>query len=128
MPIVGFQVAYNVKNEVEIFRGRDSQIIDSSILQILSTRKGERVMLNEFGCSIKDMLFDPLDDTLKSMIVREAWEALARWEDRITVQNIEVVESDQNIHQIIVRVSYVLKGGIQVVQEMEVPFLVGSPT
>jgi phage baseplate assembly protein W len=123
MGIYGFIARYDDKWDIRNSRGQDSQVIEASIFQILGTRKGERVMLPEFGCAIKDLLFEPMDATLKAQIIREAMEALKKWEDRIFVRDIEVVEDNINLAKISIKVSFVLKAGIPIVQQMEVPFV-----
>lgn len=46
-------------------------MIKSSVRQLLLTEKGERVMLPNFGCSLRRFLFQPLDEFLFESIKRE---------------------------------------------------------
>ncbi len=60
------------------------QHIAESVRIILFTSKGERVMRPEFGCSIRDYMFETPNYTTLSRIEEEARNALIRWEPRIT--------------------------------------------
>jgi uncharacterized protein len=62
--------------------------IDSAIRMILSTAPGERVMRPEFGCSMWDLVFAPLDPNTLGLIERTVREALARWEPRIRLERV----------------------------------------
>ncbi len=63
----------------------DIDLIKSDIKQILITRKGERVMLPEFGSKILDFIHEPLDNVTCSLIRNEIINAVSKWENRITV-------------------------------------------
>jgi phage baseplate assembly protein W len=62
----------------------------SSIIFILLTRYNERVMLPEFGSPIIDALFDPNDDEAVARIRDGVEKAIATWDDRIQVVNVDV--------------------------------------
>ena len=56
---------------------------------VLSTAPGERLMRPQFGCSIWDLLFEPVNsNTLGLMMAQAVREAVAQWEPR----EVEVVE------------------------------------
>ena len=61
----------------------DEKLIYGNILQILMTRRGERVMLPEFGSRIFEFIHEPLDHVTCALIRRELIDAIARWEPRI---------------------------------------------
>lgn len=46
----------------------DIELIKRDLLNHFHTRKGERVMMPEFGSIIWDMMFEPLDATSKELI------------------------------------------------------------
>lgn len=55
------------------------ELIIGAIKQLVYTEKGERVMLPDFGCSLKRFLFEPLDETVFSAIKREIIEAFSKY-------------------------------------------------
>ena len=67
--------------------------VDRSILMVLSTAKGERLMRPRFGCDIWDQLFDPINHNTLGRMEHSVREALAMWEPRITVEEV-VPEAD----------------------------------
>lgn len=66
-------------------------VIEQSIHTILSTAKGERFNNPNFGSDIKKRLFEPNDMILKSTLRYDVTSALSRWEKRITLKNIQVL-------------------------------------
>ncbi len=71
--------------------------IKESIYQILLTYPGERVMEPEFGCRLRDFIFEnAMDATVKTMIRFEVERAITRWEPRIQINNIAISFIDDN--------------------------------
>ena len=66
----------------------NEELIDGNIMQILGTRKGERVMLPRFGTRIWEYIHEPLDGPTKLFLKTEITEALEEWEDRIKLRGI----------------------------------------
>lgn len=67
-----------------------SNQIKSDLLCLLLTNPGERVMLPEFGTPLKKLLFEQNDVVLQNQARRLISDAIARWEPRVAIQNIEV--------------------------------------
>lgn len=78
-------IAYPVKTgDRGLFKSAtDERLIYGNIIQILTTRRGERVMLPEFGSRIYEFIHEPLDHVTCALIRRELIDAIARWEPRI---------------------------------------------
>ena len=83
--------------------------IKEAIGIILNTRKGERVMNPDFGCGIQEYAFGTVDYTTLSLMRKEVMDALVMWEPRI--ENIEVTidDSQSEIGQIIINISYTVR-------------------
>ena len=47
----------------------DEVDIESSLEILLSTRLGERVMVPNYGCNLDELLFKPLNLTLKTYVI-----------------------------------------------------------
>ncbi len=82
--------------------------IQESIKIILGTEPGERLMRPEFGCRIYELLFDPYDIVTQGKIEHYVKEALARWEPRIDVQEVEI-EPPGHKGRLLVKIFYTLK-------------------
>ena len=68
--------------------------VRQSILIILDTESGERVMLPEFGCGLRRFLMRPNNSATRAEIERAVSTALQRWEPRITKVEVEVAPAD----------------------------------
>jgi phage baseplate assembly protein W len=62
--------------------------IEQSILIILGTAQGERVMRPNFGSRLRELVFAPLNSTTTALASHYVVEALTKWEPRIDVLNV----------------------------------------
>ncbi len=70
------------------------QDIEQSLDILLSTSLGERVMQPEYGCDLKDYLFEPLNSSVIGYLKDRVENAILYYEPRIVVENIEVTAQD----------------------------------
>ncbi len=63
--------------------------VATSIDNILRTRKGERVMLPEFGSSLHNILFENISDALLDSIADDIRIAINTWDDRVIVNSVD---------------------------------------
>lgn len=94
MSILGFKFPFTVGTTSFPEEAVDEDVIKSSIIQILSTGYGERIMRPDFGCRSFDYVFENDNELLQVMIERDVRSALYKWEPRIRVESL-TVESDQ---------------------------------
>ena len=73
----------------------DHDVIRSSVLWIVLTRLGERVMLPEFGTTLPGAVFEPNDVQLANSIKESVRQAISRWDDRVTFLDF-VVSGNEN--------------------------------
>ncbi|MDU9028688.1 GPW/gp25 family protein [Pseudomonas mediterranea] len=90
--------------------------IDQSIRIILTTPKGSDPHRPEFGSDLH-LYLDWPTNRVTPHLVREAVDAIRRWEPRISVVQVHIVI---NAQQIIVRVRWGIAG--QILQLTEVPY------
>jgi phage baseplate assembly protein W len=69
--------------------------IRQSIYLILETFPGERVMQPEFGCYLKRLVFEKIDNSLTVRINETIGKALLHFEPRIKFINVEVVNTNE---------------------------------
>ena len=67
-----------------------SEKVLQSILIILDTEPGERVMRPTFGCGLRRYLMQPNTATTRALIQREVNSALTEWEPRIELVKVTV--------------------------------------
>jgi len=71
------------------------QHIKDKMLQVLFTIPGERVNLPEFGCGLRDLVFEGSNEVLAATVQYTVFRSLSRWMgeeveiDRVTVFNEE---------------------------------------
>lgn len=80
--------------------------IRQSILIILETVPGERVMRPNFGCGIHEMVFTALDTTTMTRIRSLIEEALRRCEARIDVLAVKVDEAATAEGKLLIELEY----------------------
>lgn len=84
--------------------GEDS--IEQSILLILGTAPGERVMRPSFGCRIHDYVFHPNNASTASLVSYHVREALVKWEPRIDDMRVSAYPDSANDNVMLVDVTY----------------------
>ena len=67
------------------------QSIEQAIQLILRTYPGERPMRWQFGSFLRDRVFDGIGGDTPARISGDVRQALARWEPRIDVEEVDVV-------------------------------------
>ena len=65
-------------------------LVRQSILIILDTEPGERVMRPDFGCGLRRYLMEPNTPATRAAIARDIEAALGVWEPRIVVGAVDV--------------------------------------
>jgi phage baseplate assembly protein W len=79
----GWKYPVEVDRSGGIAQSENDEAIRQSILIILGTAPGERVMRPNFGCSIHDLVYAPNNMNTASLAAHFCVEALSKWEPRI---------------------------------------------
>lgn len=101
--------------------------IRQSILQILGTTPGERLMNPEFGCRIRELIFEQNAAVLKGLFRHYVIEAIERWEKRVVVTGVSFDESESTVcsNGFIARISYRIIQ-TQIDDHLVLPFSLGA--
>ncbi|MBK1690980.1 GPW/gp25 family protein [Ectothiorhodospira mobilis] len=67
--------------------------LDQSVADILATPIGSRPMRREYGSRVPDLLDAPMNSETRFEVVAGVAEALRRWEPRLGVDRVRVVEA-----------------------------------
>jgi phage baseplate assembly protein W len=87
----------------------DVEDIERSLKILLDTRRGERVMLPDYGCNLDVLLFEPITITLISYITDMIKTAVMYYEPRIKIDKL-VVSPDEAIEgKILISLDYTVK-------------------
>lgn len=87
----------------------DEADIKSSLQILLSTRLGERVMVPGYGCNLEELLFSPLNLTLKTYVVDLIKTAILYHEPRIDVKKIDIDPADELNGVLLVNIDYIIR-------------------
>ena len=85
---VGFPITLDSDRDLQIAEYEES--VRQSILIILGTAKGERVMRPDFGCGIYDLIFEMNTASTAGKISQAVQDALLKFEPRIDVLDVKV--------------------------------------
>lgn len=92
---VGFPWRINELGQVATQTGDEN--IRAKIMEILLTAPGERVHLPEFGCGLRDLVFDPNNEILAATTEFGINAALQRWlGDEILVEQVDVASTTES--------------------------------
>jgi phage baseplate assembly protein W len=119
---VGWRFPLQVTPGGGIARSAYERRIEESVLLILGTAPGERVMLPDFGCGIHDLVFAPAGPGTESLVVQQVRQALVRWEPRIDVLEVTARSAPDEPQLLLVRVSYAIRAN-NAVGNLVYPFL-----
>jgi hypothetical protein len=98
-----FPVRPSVDQALRLKEGPD--LVAQSILIILSTQPGERIMRPDFGCDLRQFLMEPNTVATRALIQREVQQALTGWEPRIQLNAVDV-EPGEHPALVLIRISY----------------------
>ena len=73
---------------------------------ILMTEFGERVMRENFGCGLRQYLFEPNTVTTRQRIQNSIQQAVARWEPRVAVDSVAVDPDDADPRRVNVNLQF----------------------
>lgn len=91
-----FPLKINELGQVATLTGDDN--IRAKVIQVLLTSPGERVSLPEFGCGLRDLVFDPNNEILAATTEFTVTKALQRWlGDEIIVETVDVTNHEAEL-------------------------------
>jgi len=93
-------------------RVTDDTLIRASLIQLILTAKGERIMRADFGTGAHDFIFETNAEMLAATIRTTISLAIAKFETRVIVQRIDVVRDSSDgsySDSVIITVNYVVK-------------------
>jgi uncharacterized protein len=123
---VGWKFPPQVTPQGELAQSLYEQRVEESVYLILSTSKGERLMLPDFGCGIHDLVFAPNNAETLSMVVQQVHSALTDQERRIDVLDVAVDTSPEQANLLLIRVTYQIRSN-NAVGNIVFPFYLQEP-
>ncbi|MFK7785442.1 MAG: GPW/gp25 family protein [Crocinitomicaceae bacterium] len=97
------------KNTKSVATVSEEDDIRESLMILLSTRPGERVMNPLYGCNMDDLLFESLNLTLKTYVADLVETAILYFEPRIDLQKVSINENNDLEGELLVELDYVVR-------------------
>jgi uncharacterized protein len=104
----GFPPSFSkTSGQVEVIS--DEVDVQSSLEILLSTRQGERVMRQDYGCNLDELVFEPLTTTFKTYIKDLIATAILYYEPRIEVNKIDLDSTGELDGRILITIDYTIR-------------------
>lgn len=97
----------DIHKNVHMLEGVDD--IYSSLHILLTTMQGERIMQPRYGCNLENLIFEPLDTALKTLMIDKIETAILLYEPRITADSVSITEALDNTGLIRIQVDFTVK-------------------
>ena len=87
----------------------DDENIRQSMMLILVTAPGERMMRPTFGCAIHDIIFEPNTELTAARVSHEVKKAIIEFEPRVGDVEVTAKPDDTEISRMNVTISYTIR-------------------
>jgi len=91
-------------------QAENAEAIRASLIQIITTNKGERVMRPTFGSNAFSYVFESNNQDFRADVEREVRQAITRWEPRVRIESV-IVDDENSITepgQIVITIIYTI--------------------
>jgi uncharacterized protein len=105
----------------------DERDIHESLLILMATRPGERVMHPRYGCGIQAMVFENVSESVRTEIQAMVLRAIDACEPRVTVELISVHPDPDDDTVLMIEILYRVRA-TNTVHNLVYPFHVGAGT
>lgn len=83
--------------------------IHQSLQILLSTRLGERVMHDDFGCDLNDLLFEEIDQNLVNRITSMVTNSILYHEPRVSLDHLDVSQHESEQGLLLISITYTIR-------------------
>lgn len=111
----GVKFPFTAQDEENYYLDANKTLKDkvrSLLMHVIFTPKGQKLRDPEFGTDLIKFLFEPNESETWENIKMNVSESINRYVSNITLNNIEVVVSEDEPRAIYVKVSYTVSNGI----------------
>lgn len=115
------------KAREEVEMSSEERDIHESIEIILSTRVGERIMNPQFGCSLEELLFAPIELSLVTFIRDIIETSITLYEPRVELNGVEISTSNEIEGVVNIELDYTIRS-INSRRNLVYPFYRGEGT
>lgn len=105
---LGFPPSFD-KSSKDIVLVEGEVDIQQSLHILLSTRPKERLLEPDFGCNLDQLLFEPLDASLVSLMQDVVKTAIVRHEPRVIVNEVRIETEGAIEGRVLINVDYTIR-------------------
>ncbi len=107
-PVLSFPFG-GVGNDGRLRWTRGNESVRETILNLLLTRPGERLMRPAFGAGLRRFVHQPNTETTRALIADATRRAIARWEPRVIVEEVRVLPDPERPAHVNLSIRYRLR-------------------
>jgi len=112
MDTTGVSFPWHINDLGQVASDTGDVNIRNKIMEVLMTSPGERVHLPEFGCGLRDLVFDPNNEILAATTEFSVSAALQRWlGEEIVVERVDVASSVES--EVTIEVGYLRRDQLE---------------
>lgn len=101
-------VRFNVPpSEKDFTQLRDMEAIKNGVRNILSWRRGERIILPEFGNPLYDYIYEEMNDVTIGKMRSELANIFTKWEPRVQLRSLTIVPNPDG-NEVYVNMEYIV--------------------
>lgn len=121
-PIRGFAFPFRINPDTGgVATADEDDKLRQNLIHILLTGGGERLMLRDYGGGLRQILHDPINTNLLTVVRHQLAKALVRFEPRVVLQDLQVSSEQGTLY---VSVQYIVRRTRQV-QTLSIPIGLG---
>lgn len=116
----GIKYPFTVTNDENYFTDVNYTLKDkvkSLLMHVIFTPKGQKIRDPEFGTDLIKFIFEPNDNESWESVKNEIMEVVKKYINGVTVNDISMLETNDDSHQLYVRVDYTVSNGIKIITD-----------
>ena len=103
-----FPPVFNI-NAAKVLMLEGKEDIESSLDILLRTKLGERIMVPAYGCNLEELLFKPLNLTLKTFVKDLIETAILYHEPRIDPVSVSIDPAGNEEGLLLINITYIIR-------------------
>lgn len=116
----GIKYPFTVTNDENYFTDVNYTLKDkikSILMHVIFTPKGQKIRDPEFGTDLIKFIFEPNDNESWESVKNEIMEVVKKYINGVTINDINMLETNDDSHQLYVRVDYTVSNGIKTITD-----------
>lgn len=116
----GIKYPFTVTNDENYFTDVNYTLKDkvkSLLMHVIFTPKGQKIRDPEFGTNLIKFIFEPNDNESWESVKNEIMDVVKKYINGVTINDISMLETNDDSHQLYVRVDYTVSNGIKTITD-----------